>query len=36
VCDKNLSAKGIFIPKTSLAVSSIEFCQALFDESYIS
>jgi hypothetical protein len=33
--DKNLSLGGQIAAKTSLAVSSIEFCQAIFDEGNI-
>jgi hypothetical protein len=31
-CDKNVSVKGNFGLNTNLVVSSIEFCQSIFDE----
>jgi hypothetical protein len=31
-CDKNVSVKGNFGLNTNLVVSSIEFCQAIFDK----
>jgi hypothetical protein len=33
--DKRALGRDTFATKTSLAVTSTEFCQALFDESYI-